>query len=328
MPCLNFATCLTLVRRAALACLVSVLFAGPAPAQEARPLAGTGIALVPPPGFEPASGFAGLVNPLTQGSVLVAELPAEAHPQIAVLFADVEAAKAGFARQNVTILRREEVRPATGETVPLLSGTQALAGVTYDKWVALLKGPKTVMLTIQSPQAAKLAPETVRAMVASVSFGKQPTLEEKLTALPFAIAAVAPFRILDTIGGSGVMMTAGERDIDPSGRQPLLIAVYQLSAPASLASAPQAAETALRATRDFQAARIDRRESTAFAGGEGVVLGGTIDAGGGRPRRFVQYFATGPEGRFVRLLAVAEDAAFAGLTPGIEQVAASVAFRR
>lgn len=313
-----------------MACLLAASLgaAGPrdASAQQRLSVAGTTVSLVAPAGFAAATGFAGLANSATQASVLVVELPPAAHPQLATLFGDKDTAKASFAKQNVTIAASEAVKLANGETAPVLTGTQAVGAGTFDKWIALYKGPRTVMITVQAPQAAKLPHATVVSMFSSVVLGSPPTTAEKVAALPFAITTTAPFRIIDTLGGSGVMMMAGERDVDPSGSQPLLIAAYQLSMPQA-GALEKTAEAALRQTRDFQTADITERKAVTFAGTSGVKLSGTHTHANGATKRFVQYVAIGPERRFVRVLATANPDAFSALEPAIEAIAASVSFK-
>jgi hypothetical protein len=78
-------------------------------AQTRQAVAGTTVSLVPLPRFVQATGFTGFANESLQGSVLVAELPAEGYSQLAQLFADVEVARARFATQAVRITAREEI---------------------------------------------------------------------------------------------------------------------------------------------------------------------------------------------------------------------------
>jgi len=300
--------------------------AGSAVAQERKPIPGTSVSLVAPKGFEPASGFAGLSNQKTQASVLIVEMPAEAYPQLATLFSDSESAKTNFARQKVNITKVEQVDGIGGEKVPLLSGTQEAGGTKLDKWIALFKGPKTVMMTVQAPPAAKMQPAEVKALVASVSLGKEASLDEKLAALPFAVKAAAPFHVVDAIGGAGVLMTAGERNTDPSGTQPLMIVAYQVSAPIKPGQEEKLSETMLRSTRDMQTAEIKDRKRVPFAGQDGVLISGSFKHPNGSDKSFAQYLAIGPGGRFVRLIVMADEAEMPKLQPAIEQTAASVAF--
>lgn len=311
------------------AILIAGLGAGQgALAQARQPVAGTSVSLVPLKGFSAASGFAGLQNRSTKASVMIVEMPAAAHPQLAALFGNMETAKAGFAKQNITVSGIDEVDTPAGKA-PVINGRQDAGGMHFDKWIALFKGPKTVMVTVQSPEKAGLDHRQVLAMLASVTLGDEPSMADKLKALPFAISPVAPFRVVDTIGGSGVLMTVGPLNADPSGSQPLLIAVYQLSAPTGPAGKlEETAEALLKQTRDFGSATIATREKLRFAGRDGILLSGSYAHQSGSRKRFAQYMAIGAQGRFIRLLASADEAGFDSLAPAIKAVAGSVAFSK
>lgn len=128
---------------------------GPASAQERQQVTGTTVSMVPTEGFVPATGFAGFANERLQASVLVVELPVSAHPQIAEMFSDLETAKRQFAKQRISVVAREEIQTAAGQ-VPLIISAQAHGGVTFDKWMGLFKGARTVMITVQAPKDVAL----------------------------------------------------------------------------------------------------------------------------------------------------------------------------
>ncbi len=308
------------------ALLVAGVLAMPAVAQDLQPVPGTTVSLVPIEGWTPADGFAGFVNADTGASALVAELPGEAHAQLMPLFMDLNLAKASFASQGVDVSELSTLTTGGGVEVPVIGGKQSAGGVTFDKWIALFSGAKTVMVTVQAPEGAGLDAATVEAMIASVVLGDEPTVEEKIAALPFSVEPSEPFRVVDTIAGSGILMTAGPMDVDPDGTQPLLIVAMQISQPLPRDQQEEVAETLLGQTNGLAGADIDLRDSVAFAGGEGVLLGGTVGEGAAT-KRFVQYFTIGDDGRFVRLIATADAATFEDVKPGIETTAASVAIR-
>jgi hypothetical protein len=319
---------LSTVRTALLRCLLALSLLGAGlgivQAQERKTITGTTVSLVPLDGFTPSTTFAGLESASTKASLLVVELPPQAHDQLAPLFADREKAKANFARQNITVDDIESIETAAG-TAPLLTGSQEANGTSYDKWMVLLKGEKTVMITVQSPDGADLDPDDIVAMLKTVSLGAPPSMAEKLKALPFTVAAAEPFRIIDTLGGSGVLMTAGPLDADPSGTQPIIVVAYQLSAPIPADKLEASAEALLKQTKNLEAATVAKRERVPFAGSSGVLLTGTA-TDRGTEKRFAQYMAVGADGRFVRLVAIAPAGAYNGVKAGIEKVAASIGF--
>lgn len=297
----------------------------PALAQNAQPVPGTSVSLVAPQGFEQASGFAGLMNKQSQASVLVVEMPAEAHAQVATLFSSLDVAKTNFARQNVEVQKIEQVDTAAGQ-VPLASGKQTVGAARLDKWVSLFKGAKTVMITVQAPESAKLQSEEVRKLMASVSLGREPTIHEKLSSLPFAIQAAEPFRVVDTIGGAGVLMTVGEKNTDPTASQPVMITAYQMSAPVSAEQLETISDALLKQTNELQNAAVKEKKRVPFAGQNGVLTTGTFKHSNGADKAFSQYIAVGPDGKFVRLIAMADQNQMSKLQPAIEKTAGSVAF--
>ena len=92
------------------AALLGLLPAQPGLAQERLTIPGTSVNLEPIKGFVPSSRFAGLENPELQASVVIVEMPAIAHPEVAKLFADLDTAKTNFAKQNVAIVALDTIK--------------------------------------------------------------------------------------------------------------------------------------------------------------------------------------------------------------------------
>ncbi|WP_100963501.1 hypothetical protein [Bosea sp. FBZP-16] len=317
-------TARTLLRLAAGALLLAGL-AGHARAQDRNAISGTTVSLAPLKGFAPSTKFAGLENAEAKASVLVVEMPPEAHAQLSALFNNIETAKTNFAKQNIVIDEAEDIDTAGGKG-RILTGHQNVAGTTFDKWVVLLKGAKTVMITVQAPEDSDLDGDDVVTMLKSVSLGAEPTLDQKLAALPFRVRATEPFRVVDTFGGLGVLMTSGPLNVDPKGSQPMLIVSYQTGGQVAAGQLAAVAEKLLQTTRGFEKAEIAKRETVAFAGSkDGVLLSGRT-AEGATGKRFAQYIGLGPDGRFVRLIVSADEATYPSLESAIKAIADSIAF--
>ena len=294
-------------------------------AQDRTAISGTTVSLAPLKGFVPSAKFAGLEHAEAKASVLVVEMPPEAHAQLQALFGNAEAAKANFAKQNIVIDEAEDIETAGGKG-RILTGQQNVAGTTFDKWIVLLKGAKTVMITVQAPEDSDLDGDEVVTMLKSVSLGAEPTLDQKLAALPFRVRASEPFRVVDTFGGLGVLMTSGPLNVDPKGSQPMLIVSYQTGGQVAAGQLSAVAEKLLQTTRGFEKAEIAKRETITFAGSrDGVLLSGKT-AEGSTGKRFAQYIGLGPDGRFVRLIVSADEATYPSLEPAIKAVADSIAF--
>lgn len=297
------------------------------PAQERTAISGTTVSLTPLKGFSPSAKFAGLENVEAKASVLVVELPPEAHPQLSALFGNIETAKSNFAKQNITIDEAEDIDTAAGKG-RILTGQQALGAATFDKWIVLLKGAKTVMITVQAPDDSDLDGDDVVAMLKTVSLGAEPTLEQKLSALPFRVRATDPFRVVDTFGGLGVLMTSGPLNVDPKGTQPMLIVSYQTGGQVAAGQLAAVGEKLLSTTRGFEKAEITKRDTIAFAGDtNGAMLSGKTTEGS-VTKRFAQYIGLGSDGRFVRMIVSADEATYPSLEPAIKAVADSIAFAK
>lgn len=307
------------------AALLAVLPLQAAFAQERVAIPGTSVTLVPMKGFVPSGRFAGLENPELQASVVIVEMPALAHPEVSKIFADVHTARSNFAKQNVIVETLDRIDGTGGEAVPVATGTQTMGAARFDKWIALLKGNRTVLITVQAPETTKLKALDVRAMITTVSLGAEATLDQKLEALPFRIRASEPFRVVDTFGGLGVLMTVGPLNTDPKSEQPMLIATYQTGGQIGQNQLGETAEKLLKTTRHFENADVTRRDQVRFAGSDGLLFSGTHEIDGAH-KRFVQYMAIGPNARFVRLIASADEARYETLAPAIAAIADSVAF--
>ena len=210
--------------------------------------------------------------------------------------------------------------------MPLLVGTQKMGAFVFDKWMTVLKGERTVVLTVQAPQQAKLDAGAVRAMLASVVLGKPPTVAEKLAELPFRVAATEPFRVVDALAGATVLMTAGPLDVDPQGSQPLIVVSYQLTGSVSPKNLAETATRLLRNTRGFQQAELAAPAPVRFAGHDGVAVSGTYEGQDGARRRVLQLMSVGEKGRYLRLIASGPEARFKEVEAQITAVADSVRF--
>lgn len=313
--------------RLAMGGLLAAGLAVTAQAQDRTAISGTTVSLAPLKGFVPSSKFAGLEHAEAKASVLVVEMPPEAHAQLQALFGSAEAAKTNFAKQNIVIDEAEDIETAGGKG-RILTGQQNVAGTTFDKWIVLLKGAKTVMITVQAPEDSDLDGDDVVAMLKSVSLGAEPTIEQKLAALPFRIRAAEPFRVVDTFGGLGLLMTVGPLNVDPKGAQPMLIVSYQTGGQVPAGQLAAVGEKLLQTTRGFEKAEISKRDTVAFAGSnEGSMLTGTTAGDSGR-KRFAQYMGLGADGRFVRMIVSADEATYPSLEPAIKAVADSIAFAK
>jgi hypothetical protein len=287
-------------------------------AQQLQHIPGTSVSLKPMPGFRPAPDFAGFVN-ASMGSILILEMPQQAYAQLEKIFGNLEAAKSNFAKNNIIVNTWEEIASADGGKAPLISATQNSGDVAYDKWLALVRGPPTVMVTVTSPHANRLDISAVRAMMESVSVGGKAPLSDQLAALPFTAAVSPPFRIFGSAMGAVLGMTVGEKDVDPERTQPMLLISYEPQA----VDDPAEIEIRPRPIKSLGQAEIESKTRVAFAGLSGILLNGRCEG----HRRFLQYMAVTSEHRLIVMAFVAPDSEFDGLKSAVETIAGSVSLR-
>lgn len=300
------------------------LISTPLSAEGPVSVTGTSVTMAAPPGFKPSEEFAGFAHFEKEGSFLIAEFPAAALAELSALFNDQKRAAADFAKQGVTIASREELKTAAGATIPLLRGSQEANGKTYDKWMALYGGEKSVMISFQIPHENALDEAAMKAAFASVSTGAAAGVESQVSALPFEIEPHEPFRIVQTIAGTAVLMTVGPNDADPEGKQPMIIAAYS-RATTSGQDLMQTAEATLKAVKNFENINVVSREKIDVAGEDGTALRGTADHSGTK-KSFVQYF-TISDGRVLNFIAMAPESEFEGFSDAINRTAGSISFK-
>jgi hypothetical protein len=285
---------------------------------------GTSVSMVPPHGFELSSDFTGFAHPENRASILVSELPLDAHEELSTLFFDVEKVKAAMAKQMVVVDSVERLQAANGEAVPLIRGTQKVDGQVYDKWVAVFGGSATAIVTLQVPVEVALEDHVAKAAFASVRIGSAKSLDEQIAALSFEVAIAPPFRPTFTIGGMSLGMTVGEKDPSPENPQPVLLVIYNVTAK-EVADLGVAAEAQLKSL-GIENARVNARQSLTLAGVNGILLEGDFTKDG-RARGFAQYLAVGEDGRVLLLLADADVRQFDELRSAIAQIALSLKFK-
>ena len=303
--------------------LISVLCRGPAHAQAptVQHVPGTTVSMMPPAGFVLATEFSGFKDRDGAASILVVELPAEAYPQLSAVFGDLEMARKAFATRGISVNALKRVDTSSGPVV-FLSGTQTAGTLRLNKWVALLKGEKTVMITFQAAEGSALTEAAAQKATESTTLGSVPSLQEKVSKLPFKIEATPPFRIVDTIMGSGVMLTAGDKDVDPEGKQPMLVVAADLSGKGGSGDLAQTARALIAQTQGLKDATIETEKAIRFAGSDGIVLSGKTQDG----RHFSQFAALGPQRRFIRMIAFVPADRVDETRAAIESIAQSIAF--
>jgi hypothetical protein len=291
-------------------------------ADRIRTIPGTTVSVTIADNFQERVGVAGLVNPETGASLIVTELPGPAFPEVARLFSTVEALNAWSSKQGVIFSTIEDLLSANGEKIKLAHGIQDAVHGRSDKWMAVFRGAKTAMVTMQVSKELAFDPAMARAVFASVALGEPLSQEELIALLPFKIDIVAPFRFLGTPTGSGILLTIGADDLNSGSRQPIVMVVRQVSEvkPEQL---EQMAESQLRSTSSFAVANISGQAPVEFAKSTGILMEGDLEKDGTK-LNFRQYFSVTDDGKFIRLVAAAPAGQMGSIVPLIEKIARSV----
>ena len=314
------------ILRRLLAGLTAGVMASSAPSFAAEPVfprAGS-LGLAPPPGMKPATSYAGFEH-RSGASIVLVEMPPEAWDQINGKFTPEALAPSGFRVKGGP----EPLSTAGGEGF-VLRGTQGANGLTYAKWVAVVRGAAgTGLVTIQVPEAAakQVPAPTVEAALRTIAFRPKASLADQVAALPFTVGDTAGFRPMGVFAGNGLLLTEGPKDVDPEREQPVVIVTPSLGQ----APVPEGGETAY-ARRLFTAQKdltnVSVTDEARSTRGDAVVVrlrGTGTDTKTGRTLGMTQTTVF-DGGRTLRVIGFA-DAGRADALARAERVAASVAMR-
>ena len=292
-----------------------------APLAHAQPVfpSGGAIGLEMPPGWRPAPGFQGFVGP-GGASVLVAEMPAEAFPQLAAGMTPERLATTGFresSRRPFAVAGREGV---------LLTGRQRQGARDLDRLLLVFPAEGlTGLVTVNLPDASPAALREAEAALGTVTL-RVATPEARRAALPFTFEETAGLRLRDVSAGSGVSLAPP--DAARGAAEPTMIIAAALGdAPAVTPARRSAAATAaLLGLRQYRDVRITATEERVVAGQDGIVIAAeAVDATTGAPLRLMQWIAFPPgAGSTLRAVAEAPAATFDAALPEFERVVASL----
>jgi hypothetical protein len=289
------------------AVLAALALAAPAAAQQERiAIRGTSVTLIPPPGFTPSRS--GVENTATSSTITISEQSGEAYAGLAERFSSAKSLTEGYAQQKVTI---RGVRRIDGE-IPFAIGRQVLGGKDVAKYLALLQGDKTVLVTFTIGDRS-FTEADAEAVVRSIELTPEPTIEERLGGLPFTFRAVAPYSVAEVI-----QRQAARLEIEGDAGQAAIVIGYGRSQ-ALMGEEARVAVELLRSTGGFRDAEIMAQEAVPFAGGNGYLIKAVAES-----RAAVQYLRIIPGGGYLRLLARGETSAIQDVEAAIEEIASSV----
>jgi hypothetical protein len=298
-----------LSRLAAGALAAAALLSAPAGAQQERlAIRGTSVTLTPPPGFTASRTERGIENASTGTTITISEAAAEAYPGLAERFKSPKSMTDGYANQGITI---RSVRTVDGK-IPFAVGRQTKGAKDLTRYLALLKGDKTVLVSFTIPDRS-FTEADAEAVLRSIELTPEPTLEERLGGLPFVFSAVAPYEVKEVINRQAVNLeVAGDR------AQPTVTIGYGRSQ-ALMGEEARVAVDLVKGTGGFREAQITSQEPAVFAGGNGYRVTAVIE-----DRVAVQYLRIVSGGGYIRLFARGTTSAMQNAEGVIAEIASSV----
>jgi hypothetical protein len=288
----------------------ALAFLIPASAQQERvTIRGTSVTLTPPPGFTVSRTVRGVENTATSSTITISEQAADAYAGLAERFASPKSLSDGYAQQKVTI---RSVRRIDGK-IPFAIGRQALnGGKEAAKYLALLQGDKTVLVTFTIGDRS-FTEADAEAVVRSIELAPEPTLEERLSGMPFTFRAVEPYAVDEVIPRQAVTLA-----VEGDETQPVVVIGYGRSQ-ALMGDEARVAVELLRNTGGYRDATITAQGPATFAGGPGYLVTVAIE-----DRTAVQYLRIVAGGGYLRLLARGRTSAMQSAEAVIAEIASSV----
>src|SRR6187455_1294319 len=230
------------------------------------PIRGTSVTLTAPPGFTPSRSERGIENTTTGTIVTISEASAEAYAGLADRFKSAKAMTDGYANQNVTI---RTVRNIDGK-IPFAIGRQTKDGKDLTRYLALLKGDKTVLVSFTSPDR-NFTEADAEAILRSVELTPEPTLEERLAQLPFVFRAVEPYFVQNVINRQAVNLEVKDDKSQPT------VTIGTGRSQALLGEEARVAVDLLKGTGGWRDAQITAQEPATFAGGKGYRITAAVE---------------------------------------------------
>jgi hypothetical protein len=276
---------------------------------ERLPIRGTSVTLIPPPGFTASRTERGIENASTGTTITISEAAADAYGDLADRFKSAKSLSDGYAEQNVTI---RSVRTVDGK-IPFAIGRQTKNGKDVTRYLALLKGDKTVLVSFTVPDRA-FTEADAEAVLRSIELTPEPTLEQRLSGLPFVFSAVEPFAVKDVINRQAVNLEVkgGDR------AQPTITIGFGRSQ-ALMGEEARVAVELIKNTGGYREAQITAQEPVTFAGGKGYRVTAVIE-----DRTAVQYLRIVSGGGYLRLFARGTTSAVQNAEQVIMEIAGSV----
>lgn len=280
-------------------------------AQAAEPIfpLGSRLGLTPPAGMVPSRAFRGFEDPTKKAVILLAELPAQAYPDLEKGFS-VETLKS----QGIEVEHREEAALKEGHGFIFVARQQTTETMVRKWALVAIAGNVTALVTLQVPETAKDAyPDAVcRAALESLIVRASIPIEEQLSLLPFKLRDLAGFRIARTLPDGTTLLADGPKDELASIDQPFLVIGIPPQTPPQPADRASFAYRLFLGTRGIKDIRIVRSEPQRISGQQGhELMAEAKDATSGANLTLIQWLRFG-SGGYLYILGLAPSDTWAG----------------
>jgi hypothetical protein len=205
--------------------------------------------------------FSGFENPAKLASITIAEMPAEAYPQLAASLS-----RDALKSQGVSVTSHETLT-ISGHPAVLIVGDQD-GPAKLRKWVLALGDPATTTLLVAQATGTKEGASSgysdaqMRAALTSVALRAPLSIDEQMAALPFRLGDRAGFRPLKVLSGNSLLLTDGPKEVVKGVEQPIIVVASSYNPVPPVGEArDQFARAALASSQSFTDLAIERSQS-------------------------------------------------------------------
>jgi len=262
-------------------------------------VAGTHVAMEPPPGFVVSQRFSGFEHPDTYASILVVEMPPEAYEGVSTAFTAEALATRGMEKASDGTIE------ALAERNLLVQAQQTVGSLTVHKMLLLVEGgPVTVLINGNLPIQTERSGDRAAMLAAYRTLEIRDTVLEM--ALPFALGHLGSFEEQQRLAGQTVLY-AEPTEPDPGTPPPPLFIVAPSLGNPPIDDVEEAARLLFKSIDAVQGQVVTSEKALTVAGLPGwEIIGAGADARTGAPTLLYQAFLVDHgQHRYFRLIGTA-----------------------
>ena len=277
---------------------------------------GSRIGLVPPPGVVTSKSFPGFEDKAHGVAIFMNEVPVESAGEAERAFS-----AEGLKAQGLGFEKREDTKSKDWRGA-LVVARQELSGVPVHKWImSAIGSDAAAIIGMQVPDAAQtLYPEAaIRAALMSTVFRPAP-VAERLAMLPYAMANLAGFRLLQASAEGTALLTDGPKDVLTGMDQPFVLVTMTLSPPPQPSNYDAFARQVVASVPGIKGIRVVSAQALTLGAQPGyeVVAEGQNEKNG-NDVTLVQWLRFGSTG-FLRIIGIAPRSGWAAVFPRLRNV--------